>query len=370
MNEPSSWLSATSDVHWFTKPRRDSGSQHVNQFDGGVLNLCFNAVDRHVALGRADQLAVVAPAWAGTRANAEHGIVELTYARLLERVAAFAGVLRALGAAAPARVLISLPSGVESVIALLGCWRLGCPATLHSPADGAPRPQLIAAERPLVAVTTSGQRADLQAAFDAAGHHPARTLVVREAGSPAVDERDLDLGLVLRSTAIQPTECVALAADTPVDPTVAGTATVAELTVALRWAASAVLGMQPGDALVVAGGLDPVAEPAACILAPLLIGGTLDWTRQRTAAGRGSAEPSAAAAGVSAESPALNAPHVLLTGDGSVPAGMQGVARSVFTTSGSPTADRTADPWVPPSDWPRTGGLLDRPGVRWASPAS
>ena len=49
-----------------------------------TLNLCFNALDRHVVRGRADDRAVAADR-------------PTIYARLLEEVAAFGGVLRAFG---------------------------------------------------------------------------------------------------------------------------------------------------------------------------------------------------------------------------------------------------------------------------------
>src|SRR5213076_3119653 len=85
----------------------------------GVLNTCFNAVDRHVAGGRADQAALVydSPVTGTGRT--------FTYRELRDEVARFAGVLRGLGVGTGDRVVIYLPMVPEAVIAMLACARIG-----------------------------------------------------------------------------------------------------------------------------------------------------------------------------------------------------------------------------------------------------
>src|SRR3954462_12513067 len=97
---------------WIPAPRRvldDSRPPFYRWFPDATLNTCFNALDRHVAKGRADQAALVydSPV-TGTKRT-------YTYAGLLEEVAAFAGVLRGLGVAQGDRVVIYMPMIPEAV---------------------------------------------------------------------------------------------------------------------------------------------------------------------------------------------------------------------------------------------------------------
>lgn len=84
-----------------------------------TVNTCFDALDRHVIAGRADDVALVA------------GERTYTFAELLGEVAAFAGLLRALGVSVGGHVQVDLPTGPEAVITLLACARLGAvPSTI------------------------------------------------------------------------------------------------------------------------------------------------------------------------------------------------------------------------------------------------
>jgi len=88
-------------------------------FVGGALNTCYNALDRHVAEGRGDALAVIhdSPLTGSTS--------QLTYRELLERVSRFAGALRNLGVERGDRVVIYMPMVPETLIAMLACARIG-----------------------------------------------------------------------------------------------------------------------------------------------------------------------------------------------------------------------------------------------------
>ena len=90
-------------------------------FAGGVLNTCFNAVDRHVVAGRGNQPALIFD-------SAMTGIQRiLTYAELLDATARAAGAMAALGVSKGDRVLIYMPMVPEAAIAMLACARLGAP---------------------------------------------------------------------------------------------------------------------------------------------------------------------------------------------------------------------------------------------------
>lgn len=74
---------------------------------------CFDTLDRHVIGGHADRVAL--------RVRGR----DWTCAQLLEEVAAFGGVLRHCGVGAGDRVVVALPAGVEAVVAVLACARIG-----------------------------------------------------------------------------------------------------------------------------------------------------------------------------------------------------------------------------------------------------
>lgn len=78
-----------------------------------MTSLGFELVDRHIVRGHADDLACAD----------ETG--SLTFARLLDRVAAFAGGLRVLGVEAGHAVGVDLPMGSSRVVAVCAVIRLG-----------------------------------------------------------------------------------------------------------------------------------------------------------------------------------------------------------------------------------------------------
>ena len=116
------WLGAAGAIDWQVKPVRaldSSNPPFYRWFPDGELNVSYNAVDRHVEAGRGEQAAVIydSPV-TGTRRT-------LSYRKLRDQVALFAGVLAGLGVGKGDRVLIYLPMIPQAVIAMLGCARLG-----------------------------------------------------------------------------------------------------------------------------------------------------------------------------------------------------------------------------------------------------
>lgn len=89
---------------WFRRPAADSP---------GTLNLCYNAVDRHVIRGAAEQVGV----------RRESG--EVTYAGLLEQVGALAGAMRGLGVEVGCAVAADLQDPFDRLLVLLATLRLG-----------------------------------------------------------------------------------------------------------------------------------------------------------------------------------------------------------------------------------------------------
>lgn len=119
------WAEQARAIHWHKAPRtilEYATPPFRTWFAGGETNLCFNAVDRHLA-ARADQLALVA---ISTETNTTRRV---TYRELFREVNTFAAVLAALGVAKGERVVIYMPNMAEAVFAMLACARLGA---IHS----------------------------------------------------------------------------------------------------------------------------------------------------------------------------------------------------------------------------------------------
>jgi acetyl-CoA synthetase len=108
----------------------------IRWFEGGRLNICHNAVDRHVAAGHGERLALIFepddPAGDVRRVN---------YADLLREVVRMANALKAMGVAKGDRVTIYMPMIPEGVFAMLACARIGA---VHSVIFGGFSPEAIA----------------------------------------------------------------------------------------------------------------------------------------------------------------------------------------------------------------------------------
>src|SRR5271154_197434 len=92
-------------------------------FKGARLNPCFNALDRHVERGRADQTALIYDS------PVTDTIKWFTYRELRDQVAKLAGALEAHGVGKGARVILYMPMVPEAVMAMLACARIGA---IHS----------------------------------------------------------------------------------------------------------------------------------------------------------------------------------------------------------------------------------------------
>ena len=120
------WAGAAAAIEWDEPWQRvldDSRAPLYRWFAGGRMNTCYNALDRHVERGRADQPALIYDS------PVTDTVATLTYRELRDAVARFAGSLVAQGVTRGGRVLLYMPMVPEAVIAMLACDRLGA---IHS----------------------------------------------------------------------------------------------------------------------------------------------------------------------------------------------------------------------------------------------
>ena len=218
------WAEQAELVDWIKKPKQVLDAEHApfyRWFPDATLNTCFNALDRHVVRGHGDRTALIYDsAVADTKAR-------FSYAELLERVAAFAGALRACGVGAGDRVVVYLPMIPEAVIAMLACARLGA---VHSVVFGGFAPNELAVRiddaRPKVVVTAScgieptrvvEYKPIVDRALERAEHQPDVVIVKQRPQVEAAmqEPRDVDWDVAIKAGTNDPAECVEVKATDP-----------------------------------------------------------------------------------------------------------------------------------------------------------
>src|SRR5437762_10628590 len=204
LQEPEAfWAEAATAIEWDEPWQRvldDSRAPLYRWFAGGRMNTSYNALDRHVDGGRADQLALIydSPV-TGT-------VASFTYRELRDAVALFAGALAAEGVERGDRVIVYMPMVPEAVIAMLACARLGA---IHSVVFGGFASHELASRiedaKPKVVVSAScglepgrvvAYKPLLDAAIDLVESKPERCVILQRPQLEAslVPGRDLDWG--------------------------------------------------------------------------------------------------------------------------------------------------------------------------------
>jgi propionyl-CoA synthetase len=166
-------------------------------FEGGLTNLCHNAVDRHLGL-RPEQNALV---FVSTETNTEK---TYSFRELHAEVQRMAGIFKGLGVGKGDRVLIYMPMIPEAAFAMLACARIGA---IHSVVFGGFASHALAsriddATPKLVVSADAGMRGGkvvpykhlLDDAIHLAAHKPHNVLMVNRglADLAVVAGRDVD----------------------------------------------------------------------------------------------------------------------------------------------------------------------------------
>ena len=108
-------------VRWtkpFTRTLDESQAPFYKWFDDGELNASANCLDRHVGTPVENKTAIIFESDDGK-------VSQVTYKELLARVSQFANALKAKGIKKGDRVIVYMPMGVEGVVAMQACARIG-----------------------------------------------------------------------------------------------------------------------------------------------------------------------------------------------------------------------------------------------------
>ena len=195
------WGEEAKCVHWqrpFGKVLDYSRPPFARWYLGGETNLCYNAVDRHLA-SRGDQTALV---WISTEVDQTRSFSFNELSREVNRVAA---MMQALGVKKGDRVIIYMPMIPEAAFAMLACARLGA---IHSVVFGGFAAASLAARtddaRPALMITADGgsrmgkpvlYKALVDESLKLAKHPPQKVLLFSrglDPNMPIVEGRDVD----------------------------------------------------------------------------------------------------------------------------------------------------------------------------------
>jgi propionyl-CoA synthetase len=284
------WGRAAKGIDWYREPAvilDDSNPPFYRWFPDGILNTCFNALDRHVSSGRASQPALIydSPVTGTSQV--------LTYQQLLDHVAQFAGVLRDLGVNAGDRVIIYMPMIPQAVVAMLACARIGA---VHSVVFGGFAAHELAVRiddaAPKVVVSAScgievsrvvEYKPILDRAIDLASHKPDHCVILRrpQAAADLAPGRDLDWEQAVARA--KPADCVPVAATDPLYILYTSGTTARPKgvirdngghAVALRWSMEHIYDTAPGEVFWAASDVGWVVGHSYIVYAPLLAGCT------------------------------------------------------------------------------------------------
>jgi propionyl-CoA synthetase len=283
------WSEAAELISWYQKPTvilDDSAAPLYRWFPDGVLNTCYNALDRHVEGGRGDQAALIydSPV-TGNRGR-------YSYAQLRDEVARFAGALRSLGVVKGDRVVIYMPMIPQALVAMLACARLGA---VHSVVFGGFAAHELAlriedAQPKVVVCASCGLEPNrlvpykplVDRAIEEASHAPQRCVVFQRPEQPAeLGERDVDWDALMAGA--DPAECVPVAATDPLYILYTSGTTGRPKgvvrdngghAVALRWSMPNIYDTNPGDVYWAASDVGWVVGHSYIVYAPLLTGCT------------------------------------------------------------------------------------------------
>lgn len=208
------WSDPVAALKWIKKPNKVGEGWDMSN---ARLNLCYNALDRHVIDGRADDDALMYESTVtGKKAR-------FTSAELLDEVARAAGVLAALGVEQGQSVILCMPAIPELAVSMLACMRLGVAFDVVSPDITAGQ---IAARinemKPVVVISSSSSTersaaSPIDDALAASEHHVGYRVVI-QTGSvrPHLSDTDFEWEQVMKPGAVQSAGCASVDADAPV----------------------------------------------------------------------------------------------------------------------------------------------------------
>ena len=284
------WMNAAEAIDWDRKPSKalfDENAPLYEWFSDGMVNTCYNAVDRHVENGRGDQTAIIYDS------PITHTKREYTYFELRNRVATLAGALRAKGVEKGDRVIIYMPMIPEALEAMLACARLGAvhsvvfggfaASELAVRIDDAKPKAIIAASCGLEPGRVVHYKPLLDGAIEQAKHKPDFCVIYQREQEIAHLEEGRDYNWHGFQYGVEPAECVPVEGNHPAyilytSGTTGAPKGVVRPTaghlVALNWTMKNIYNVDPGDVFWAASDVGWVVGHSYICYGPLIHGNT------------------------------------------------------------------------------------------------
>ena len=282
------WGDAAKDISWYKtwdKVLDSSNPPFYRWFSGALCNTCYNAVDRHVENGRADQAAIIYDS------PVTNTVKTYTYAQLKDEVSRLAGVLLGLGVTKGDRVIVYMPMIPEAAFAMLACARIGA---IHSVVFGGFAANELATRindaQPKVILSAScgievnkviPYKPLLDHAIELSDHKPAHTVVLQRPQVVAEMTAGRDVDWASSTASAKPADCVPVAATDPLYILYTSGTTGQPKgvvrdngghMVALKWSMKNIYNVDPGEVYWAASDVGWVVGHSYIVYAPLLNG--------------------------------------------------------------------------------------------------
>lgn len=286
IEDPSAfWMEAAQSLDWEDAPETTYDPVADIWFPDGRLNLCHNAVDRHVIGGIGDQPALIyeSPVTGKKRTY--------SFLELRDSVAQTAGMILSAGAARGDRVIIYMPMIPEAVFAMLACARLG---VVHSVVFGgfsAPElakriddcepALLLSASCGIEGSKVIAYKPMIDEAVALAQSKPRHAIIVQRPELRADLISPFDLDWEDQFAMASPTDCVSVRSQDPLyilytSGTTGKPKGVVRDTggygVALQWSMSNIYGAKPGETFWAASDIGWVVGHSYIVYGPLIHG--------------------------------------------------------------------------------------------------
>ena len=284
------WGEAAEAITWHKKWDKvldASNPPFYRWFAGGEMNTCYNALDRHVEGGRADQTAIIYDS------PVTNTIRKITYRELLDQVSRFAGALKGLGVNKGDTVVIYMPMIPQAAVAMLACARLGA---VHSVVFGGFAAHELALRindaKPKVIISASGAvevkrlieyKPLLNKAIELAAHKPDKCIIYQRRLVEAQLTPGMDIDWNELVADAEPAPCVPVKATDPLYILYTSGTTGKPKgvvrdngghAVALRWSLEYIYDTKPGEVYWAASDVGWVVGHSYIVYAPLLTGCT------------------------------------------------------------------------------------------------